>query len=1142
MAVQFILGRSGTGKTTLCIESIIEALQDQNNTQPLILLVPEQATYQAERAILRDKSIPGYNRLKVLSFSRLQFLLLGRKATFPELSRTARQMVIQRILLEQRSKLKLLASSAMLPGLSSRIADTIAEFQQYDKSPEDIDGLLEQLKKDPNNNAAVLKFADIRLVFAEYLRFIEGRFTDPDLQMVRARKAVSKSPFVKNAKLWVDGFSSFSTTELGILAELLISTADAKIALCLDPAGIDLTGKSVKTPDPMSLFVSCEKTYAELLEIIKKRKLKSDKPVALLRQVRFSADALAHLERNIFEPQPEKLPLADGIRIFSAPDMRREVQFAAREILALVKEKNFRYRDIAVIASDLDSYQYYIRACFEDLKIPFFIDSRKSLNQHPAIRLVSSALQTVTEGFAHSDIFALLKSGLFSGLKSDDIDLLENYCIAFGVTGRDWQNGEDWNFAKSDRSQFDQARINKIRRHISASLIKLRDSLCSGDGSEKAITAEEFTRSVFAFLDELSVVDTLGRWIDQARSQGDNQAVDMHQQFYNKLVDTFDELTGVFAGCEMTCRDWACILEYCFSQLKLAFIPGKLDQVLVGSIDRSRHPDLKVVFLIGTTQKLFPAPVRTGGLLSDADRIAAENLRFRLSDSMRVELADRWYLAYIAFTRPSRLLTVTYPLANDKGAPNARSGFIDSIETLFDDLRENSIASEAILPETVHTKNELSDLLCRGLGKDAPEKIEKDKLTQLIGQIRTEAGFEKIAEIFYSATSYDNIAQLDKNLLPELFGPKMRSSISRLSTFAKCPYQYFAKYTLGLKERERFELKPLDIGHFYHRVLDALLKRLNKNKKTFADIDETQLEQILSDEISQLIRTDSFISSFISRSRHNDFIIHCAVEALEDCVTAISKMTRAGKFVPVLSEISFGCKEDLLSEYEIKLPGDRTVLLRGIIDRLDTADCAGEKTAIIFDYKSRGKNHKFCRLYYGLDMQLAVYILALRNARSNKITRNVAGAFYMPIEAPPKNSDLNKLSEPDDSFEHKAKGIFNGEFAEYLDSSQSSGWSRFYNFRITKNDAQYGNYNISGALNPRDFENLLKFTESKIADLARSIFEGNIDISPYRLGDDSPCGYCDYKTLCRFDWLINQPVYLTGMDKRQVLEMIGLKK
>ena len=446
MAVQFILGRSGTGKTSYCINGVVEALLEKAGTQPLILLVPEQATYQAERAVLSDKRIGGYSRLHILSFDRLQFLLSGRNTARPALSRIGQQMAVQRILREHRDELKAFEPSADYTGLGRQMAETIAELHQYAKTSDDIERLLCELKKNKHNNLAALKFGDIALVFREYLRFIEDKFIDPDVQLTAACCSVAKAEFLKGAKLWVDGFAGFTAAELALLTELLKVVAEAHIALCLDWSRIDLVNPDAAKIDPADLFSPTERTYADLVERIRGCKLKLLRPVELKKAVRFnSCQPLAHIERNIFEPEPKKIPAGDNVRIISAPDARSEAEFAAREITRLVRKKNYRYRDIAVIASDIDRYEHYIRACFDDYRLPFFIDKRRPLDQHPVVHLICSAIGTVANGFTKNDIFTYLKTDLVP-IGRSDVDMLENYCVAFGVSSGDWQNDKDWHF------------------------------------------------------------------------------------------------------------------------------------------------------------------------------------------------------------------------------------------------------------------------------------------------------------------------------------------------------------------------------------------------------------------------------------------------------------------------------------------------------------------------------------------------------------------------------------------------------------------------------------------------------------------------------------------------------------------------
>ncbi|MBN2137766.1 MAG: exodeoxyribonuclease V subunit gamma [Sedimentisphaerales bacterium] len=1145
MAVQFILGRSGTGKTSYCVNAVVDALNEPGE-QPLILLVPEQATYQAERAILGDDRIAGYSRLCVLSFDRLGFLLSGRNMAGPGISRIGRQMVIHRILRRRKDDLKLFGSAAERPGLARHMAETIAELHEYAKTPDDIDRLLSQLEKSDSANLAGLKFADVGLVLREYLGFIEGKFIDPDVQLARACRAVADAPFVKGARMWVDGFAGFTMSELAILAELLKTAKDSTIALCLDAAGIKQANPDIDSIDLAGLFYPTERTYAGLIEMINQTKLELAEPVVLEKAVRFSAcPQLAHIERSASEDAPAKIPAGENIRIVSAPNERSEVRFVAEQILRLVREKGYRYRDIAVIASDIELYRHYVEAYFTDYNLPFFLDKRRPLNEHPVIALICSALQAAIGGFSGSDVFAYLKSDLVP-IDRFDVDMLENYCLAFGISGSDWLDDEQWRFAGTGDDSFNETRIGEIRRSVAGPLLQLRERLCPAGNSSEPIEACEFTRAVFDLLDTLKAAETMAGWIERAGREEGLATVGVHQQFYSRLVDVFDELVEVFAGVPMPAEDYAAIIGSAFSQLTLAFIPPRLDQVLVGSIERSRHPDLKAVFLIGATQRQFPVPVSSNGVLTDDDRQAAESADFPLAPTTAGSLAERRYLAYIAFTRPSECLCVSYPAVDEKGGGVPRSQFVAELEDRFEGLAAESITGRDGGLERVCSKSGLIELLCSQLGKDAldGEAGATTSLAGLLDSMRSDDEFADAAVSVDSALTYDNRAQLDEEIVTDLFGRQVSGSATRLSSFAACPYQHFARYVLALEERKEFKLEPLDLGNFYHRALDAVVKRIKAAGQSFAATSDERLLQILRDEIAQIVSGDSFLSNFVRHGPHNAFVIQNAGEILEECVLAVARMVRAGRFEPVLSEVAFGSIKDTcdtLGSFEVALPGGRVLSVKGKIDRLDTATSDGRDIAVVFDYKRRAKSFGWGGFYHGLDMQLPIYMLAVRHSTAGERIGEIAGAFFMPVETGAESANLKELPAASGKFRHKANGIFNGGYHDRLDSGDESGWSEFYNFCVSSKGGQYGNYGKSGALRPAHFEAVLEYARTKIVSLVGDILRGRIDIRPYRIGTGSPCKWCKYKAVCRFDWQINDYNPLESLTKTEVLERIGVE-
>jgi len=1132
MAVRFILGRSGTGKTSHCIESISRALAGSDPAESLILLVPAQATYQAERAILGDGKIAGYSNLHILSFERLVFLLSGKSVAVPEISRIGQEMIIHKILRTNCDKLKIFSAAALTPGLAAKVAHTIIELHHCVKTPQDVSELAENLKQTDPNSITTVKFADIAAIYQQYLEFIDGKFVNPDIQLTIARKNIAHADFIKGARLWVDGFAGFGVQQRDLLAEMLKLVKESHIALCLDPALSDLKNLESANIETTALFSATHRTYIELTEIIKNCKLKTAEPIILDTPQRFRhSPVLAHIEKNLFCPDPDSpIEAKDDIQIIAAANIRAEVNYIACEILRLVKQQNYRFRDIAVIVSDMTGYQHYIEAGFGDYNIPFFIDRRKSLKAHPAVELIDSALQAAINGFASKDVLACLKTDLM-GMGRYEVDMLENYCLAFNINGRDWLSEQAWSFAGKDDKQFDQQRIDKIRRKAIEPLTKLKQCLWVNENSSD-ITSEQFCLAVFEFLSELQLAKQLQYW-------STDSAEDRHLQLYEKLIGIFDELTEIFAAQPMNPADYASILSEALSKLTLACIPPTLDQVLIGSIERSRHPNLKAVFLAGVSQKQFPVPLSFEQLLSDEDRTAAEAQNFTLDGNLHQQLSDRQYLAYIAFTRPAHRLYITYPLTDASGGAIECSQFLSNLKLLFTDLTQVRSSNIEENIEDIHTPARLADMLCEKLGKDNPTSHSQTAtLVAMLQKLGNDPDLTRTAMLVNRGLDYKNTASLDAQITDKLFTGPFNCSASRLSSFAACPYQYFAKHILKLKKRKLFGLEPMDLGAFYHHVLDAVAKRLKKMGEDFATIDEDRLQKLCSEQVELLIQSDNSISNFVKHSAHNAYIIDSAAEILGDCVRAYAQMSRAGDFRLKASELVFGKQTDI--QFRLTTDTGKEINLNGIIDRIDCVEVNGKTAAIIFDYKKTAKSFSWSRLYHGLDMQLAIYMLAIAGAKIADCKIDFAvGGFYLPIEASPEGATIDELDKYAKKFNYKAGGLFNGQFVNALEKKEKSGWSNYYNYFISKENSPYGNFAKSSALTPEEFKGLLSFTESKITHLARRILAGEISIKPYRMRKISPCSYCDYRPVCRFDWQINDYNPLDSMSKTDVLQKTG---
>lgn len=1127
MSVRFILGRSGTGKTRTCIDAIVADLLRGPHGPALIFLVPEQATYQAERAVLSHPRIEGFSRLHVVSFDRLQVLLAGRGSARRRLSEVGRQMIVHRILRDLDPQLRVFGSSALQPGFSRQMGQVIAELYQQAQAGEDLASLTARLAEGGQAAGTALKLEDIRRVLDAYGRAVRGRFVDPDVELNTTRQAVAKADWLCGARMWVDGFAGFTAAELLVLQELLAVVSDASVALCLDPDDLDLT----EGGDPTRPFYPTEQTYALLAQGVRDLGLAVEPPVLSTEAARFRTSApLAHVEKGFLASlrhRPWQTRHSDrAVRIWSAADARAEVEAVARQIRRLVQDQGLRYREVAVICPDLDPYEHYLRASLGDLEIPFFIDRPRSLSHHPLVVLVVSALQAVTTGFQTRDLIAACKTGLFP-VDADQIDLLENYCLAFGVTGSDWTNDRPWTFDDPAGPGFDQEPIDAVRREVVRPLLGLKRQL----DAISPPSARGVVEAVLGLLSHLKVEETLQTWTDQVRTasgpEGDRGEGQEAVQAHAWLEEILDEFQEVFDDQTADADHWVAVLGSALSQASLALIPPTLDQVLVGTIERSRHPDLRAVFLVGVTQRQFPTPLSQGGLLTDDDRESLRCAGLSLAGGTRDALAARRYLAYVALTRASELLVLSYPAVDEQGSPTMRSPWVDDLQKLFDDL-----VVEQVAPEPAELQDVLSPMDVADLVFSRCEDLE-----QAFGALERE-GVQLPGRWVHAALDGRSEACLDADTAA-LLGSPLSTSATRLSTFASCPYRHFARYTLGLEPRQEFRLRPLDVGDFHHRVLDALVKATLGEDRGLAGLDESALRSQVRRIVRSVIEADPFLTQFVGRSRFNAFLIQQAASTVEACGLDVARMVRAGGFRPILSEAGFGGPDDALGPFRMDLPAGRTLSLRGKIDRIDRALLDGRAVALVVDYKTNTKRFEWVQLYHGLDLQLPVYLLAVENARAHgRIDAEAVGAFYMPIEVSPELGGLDETPETGARFARKARGLFDGSYFRLLDEG-ASGNDLFYSFYVNKDGEPYGYEGSRDALRPEQFAAVLRYARDKVADLAGQILSGVIAARPYRLAGRTPCTWCDYRSLCRFDETMHDYRGLDRMDKAQVLGRIG---
>lgn len=1131
MALRFILGRAGTGKTSLCLAEVAGQLEREGEQgPPLILLVPEQATFQMERALLERLDRAATARGQVLSFHRLAQWInqAAGSGTGRLLGELGRQMVLRRILLHHGDGLQLFTASARQPGFVTGLARAVAELRAHRVGSTQLSEQRRLLLEAGDPHPLLdQKLHDLALVMDRYEEYLGEGVTDPDDLLHGAAARLPALEALQGAHLWLDGFSGFTPQEYEVLAALLQVARRVSVALCVD-GRLPLR----RTPEPSDLFGPTHETYHKLRAMARRYGIEMETDVVLDEDVprRFlAAPALAHLENHLYRPRLAPYRGAwdpATIQVVAAVDPRNEVELAARHIVSLCRDHGLRYRDISVMVRDLAPYEDLISQTFRDYGIPFFIDRRRPLVHHPLMELVQAAVDVITKGWPYEAVFRYLKTDL-SPLSRSRVDRLENYVLEHGLTGSAWTREEPWRYTRrfsleeEDPDPMDEqdrdvlAAIDADRRQAAAPLVRFQAAL-----ARDSLTVGQGAAALYELLVELGVLDRLADWSREAMEAGDLVTADTHRQAWDRLVGLLDEMVEALGDETMPPRYFGDILSAGMEGLSLALIPPGLDQVLVGAIHRSRQPDLRATLLLGVNEGNFPMVSDEDTFFDDDERgvLAAGGLDLE-PDSRRRLFRER-YLAYIAVTRPRERLWVSYPRTDASGRTMAPSELPLWLGRLFPQLEVAEPRPGQEAPTDAVTSRHLAGMMVRALrraGAGTPDARWAAAYRWLQARPEVFAGVEPVLSALQEPRP---VPGLEPELVAELYGSVLRSSISRLQSFAACPFQHFANYGLKLEERQRHQVDALQLGILFHAVLRTFVERLQREGLDWAELSDEEAQKraaAVTDEIMPRLQNEILLST--ARYRHLARQVHRTVAW---AVTVLGRHARRSKFAPAALELPFGLSSrngtgEGLPPYPIPLGEGRRLELRGQIDRIDEA----RGWIRVVDYKRTGRRLSLQDVYYGLEMQLLAYLLVAQEA-SQRLwgeQKAAAGAFFFGLQEPTLRLDGPVPAEMADQMrlkEARFRGVMvrDANLVRMMDED-IAGTSDLIPARLNKDGTVGKNPLI---VPPEHLQNLLFWTREHMADMGRRILAGRVQPQPYRKPDGAtPCKWCDYSAVCRFE-------------------------
>jgi len=1158
--LEFICGRGGTGKTTACLADMQQRMAVDPLGPALLLLLPEHMTFQVERQLAQRMPEQGFMRSYVFGFRRFarQVLLETGGAVLPRISDIGRRLLLKRILHRRQKELTVFARVAGRHGFTQELSEALSEAKSYGLTPEILQQTAEQLAGKDKYLAG--KLHDIALLAADFQEQLAGRATDAEDMLTSLAAHIPEAQLLEGAEVWVDGFVFFNPQEQAVLQALLTKVKAVHVTLTLDPVA-----RSLDNTSRSGLFYRCADTQKLLTQMAQSLGVKvserwltgqsvsAEKTGAYYEAPRFRAPALGQIERGLYDYRVQPQTEAQGLRIVEAATPRLELTVMAADMLRLCREQGYHWRDIGVLVRDNDYYTEQLRLLLPAYGIPYFLDAKRASMQHPLAELLRSVFEAI-RSWRGEPIYRCLRTGFWTQLSMDNIDLLENYVREFGVRGRKaWTQDEPWAWReyfslegeeKEDEATAAQlALIDQWRRTAAAPLAALQDEL------RAAANVREQTTALYHFLLALEVPDTLAQWsaqaeqAEQAGGEVQQAAAAEHRQLWNSLMELFDQLVTVSGDAKMPLSEYELVLADGLDALQLSLIPQGLDAVTIAPFDQNSLAGLRAIYILGANAGVMPRAISEKGLLTDADRLHLQDMGLTIPAGGRERSYGEHYALYHGFTEARDYLWVSYALADVQGGEMLPSPLIARLRELLPQAEFLSIPLAGIARtddlQLAAPQPALNDLT-------AALRAQRDGLGMaswwadvynwyLADPERKAAAQRSLAGLF--AAPREN--SLPADLARELFAPqqRLRGSVTRFEQYRACPFKYFAQYGLGLQERQEYQFAKLDLGNLLHGVLHRFGEELRAAGRGWRDVDDAECAALCQRALTEL--APRVHGQLMQREAAYQHLLTRIQTTAERSLHRLIAYDRASQFHPAYLEQSFGQGAGSLPPLVYPVDGVR-MELTGQIDRIDIAE--NGRYFLIIDYKTGQPALNLLEVWYGLRMQLLAYMLVARNflAQQRGETCLPAGILYCYLKNELLATEYKKSQEVVE--------------AEVLSRLQMPGWvlaepeviaaidagQQFISIKLKEgalpvsSKGTFSKKTLTCLKSAEQFAFLLDYMDYLIRDTGRRILAGDIAVDPYYIGDRRyACQYCSYRDFCGFDPVAGHWHQLTEADDEQ---------
>ncbi len=1123
MSLRFCFGPSGAGKSYRVYREIIERSK-QAPKKNFLVVVPDQFTMQTQKELVTMHEREGIMNIDVLSFGRLSHRIFEEVGgdDIPVLDDTGKSLVLQRVAASVKEELPALGSHLHKQGYIHEVKSAISEFMQYGLSVEDVGRLVEFSGK---RGALHYKLKDLALLYKSFLEYIQGHFITTEGKLEVLKRRLGYSEIIKNSVLVFDGFTGFTPIQNRLIQELMVLADEVLVTITLGE------GENPFVQDgEQRLFHLSKKTVCDLELLAKEAGVARGEDIYVSEQCspRFGENlALAFLERSLFRPGVRVFEaVQDNIRISEAPSPKEEVHQAGLQIARLIREEGLEYRDIAVIMGDMDAYAPFVEREFADMDIPCYIDRTRGIVLNPMIEYIKSALELFIRDFSYETVFHYLRSGL-ADFTQEETDILENYILQTGIRGvRRWERLFTHKLKEMGEDEEPLQHINELRERFLTQVAPLV-------GKDKAC-AKDFVRSLYDFLVLNRVQEKLLAMEKGFTEQNELTRAREYAQIYRLVIALLDQIYELMDEEQISRQEFLDILEAGFGEIEVGTIPQNVDRILVGDMERTRLKQVKVLFFLGVNDGNIPKNASKGGIISDMDREFLKESGSELAPTPRQQMFIQRFYLYLNLTKPSERLYLSYAKVNSGGKTLRPSYLIDTMRKLFPGIVIEQPWRGPVLQQIV-TPKEGVRYLAEGLrlfAENVPGELKEHELYALYQAYMEQERYSTLAMQLKEAAFYRYQASaLSKAVARALYGQNLENSVSRLETYAACAYHHFLQYGLSLKEREEFGFEAVDMGNIFHGVLDEFSRRLESSEYTWFDFPEEFGVLHVAEAMEQVAA--EYGAGILYSSARQEYAITRMKRIMNRTVRTLQSQLQQGDFKPDGHEMSFRFVQNM-DAIDISLSQEEKMRLQGRIDRIDVAEDEEHVYVKVIDYKSGNQQFDLAAVYYGLQLQLVVYMNAAMELEAKKHPEKQvvpAALLYYHVDDPmvetageADTEEVNKLLRE----QLRMKGVVNSgedilaKLDKYMtDKSEVIPVER-------KKDGSLSAR--SSVMSEEELRLLSGYVNLKVRNLGREILDGHMERNPYETTKKDACAYCAYKRVCGFDPAI------PGFGKRSLEE------